>query len=88
MNLVFSEWIGGAAPYVTGTSGALSKKFNDFNEAWADVESHLAIIKCLKKEETEAIRLVEARMAVGWSTPIPPPTILVDLPRSFYEKRR
>jgi hypothetical protein len=51
VNSVFSEWIGGAAPYVTGVSGALSKKFSDFNEAWAHVEAHLATVQRLKDEE-------------------------------------
>jgi hypothetical protein len=62
VNSVFPEWIGGAAPYVTGVSGALSKKFNDFNDAWAHVESHVATTKRLYAEETEAARIRTATM--------------------------
>jgi hypothetical protein len=47
VNLVYPEWIGGVAPYVTGVSGALSKKFNDFIDAWSHVESHVATTKRL-----------------------------------------
>jgi hypothetical protein len=55
VNSVFPEWIGGAAPYVTGISGALSKKFNDFNAAWEHVESHLATVKRLQDEDQAAM---------------------------------
>jgi hypothetical protein len=54
VNSVFPEWIGGAAPYVTGVSGALSKKFNDFNDAWSHVESHVATTKRLLEADTAA----------------------------------
>jgi hypothetical protein len=55
VNSVFPEWIGGAAPYVTGISGALSKKFNDFNDAWwSHVKSHLATTKRLLEADTAA----------------------------------
>jgi hypothetical protein len=63
VNSVFPEWIGGAAPYVTGVSGALSKKSNDFNKAWAHVESHVATTKRLWDEEAEATKAKNAVMA-------------------------
>jgi hypothetical protein len=47
INSVFLEWIGWAAPYVTGTQGALTKKFDSFDSAWEHVSSHLAIEEAL-----------------------------------------
>jgi hypothetical protein len=55
VNSVFPNWIGGAAPYVTGTSGALTKKFDSFESAWKHVSDHLAIEEALKKAEEEEI---------------------------------
>jgi hypothetical protein len=57
VNSVFPEWIGGAAPYVTGMAGALTKKFNDFNEAWDHVVSHVETTKQLQEDaKNERIR--------------------------------
>jgi hypothetical protein len=63
VNSVFPEWIGGAAPYVTGVSGALSKKFSNFNEAWAHVELHVATAKRLGEEEAKVIKAWTEAMA-------------------------
>jgi hypothetical protein len=72
MNSVFPEWIGGAAPYVRGVSGTLSKKFNDFNEAWEHVEKHLSTVQRLTDKEEAAIGGTDVRMAGLSITPQPP----------------
>jgi len=41
-NQVFEEWIGGAQKFVTGVPGASVFKYEDYGEAWAQVERHLA----------------------------------------------
>jgi hypothetical protein len=81
MNSVFPEWIGGAAPYVTGVSGALSKKFNDFNEAWEHVEKHLSTVQRLKDEEEAVIGGADVRRA-GLSI-TPPPLTAGPSPMNF-----
>jgi hypothetical protein len=56
INSIFPEWIGGATPYITGTRGALTKKFDSFDSAWEHVSSHLAIEEALKQAEEDEIR--------------------------------
>jgi hypothetical protein len=84
VNSVFPEWIGGAAPYVTGVAGALTKKFNDFNEAWDHVVSHVATTKRLQEEDAKTERIRTAAM-VNLYTPVPvdivPPASLPSYPR-------
>lgn len=84
VNSVFAEWIGGAAPYVTGVAGALTIKFNDFKEAWEHVVSHVATTKRLHEEETEAERIMTATMTDLYSVPVNnvPPASLPSYPRS------
>ncbi len=71
-NSVLPEWIGGAAPYVTGVSGTLSKKFSGFNNAWAHVESHvMTTTKQLYEEEAKAMKIRTAMMVTlyTWTQP-------------------
>jgi hypothetical protein len=37
---VFPDWIGGAAKYVMGVSGASVKKYNNYDQAWTQVAAH------------------------------------------------
>jgi hypothetical protein len=90
MNSVFPEWIGGAAPYVTGVSGALSKKFNDFNEAWGHVEKHLSTVQRLKEVEEVATDGTDVRTA-GLSMALPsltatPPTLTAGHPSTNFPR--
>jgi hypothetical protein len=84
VNSVFPEWIGGAAPYVTGMAGALTKKFNDFNEAWDHVVSHVETTKRLQEEDAKNERIRTAAMT-NLYMPVPAnivlPTSLPSYPR-------
>jgi hypothetical protein len=41
-NRVFTEWIGGAQDYVTNVKGACVDRYDDLDEAWAQVDRHVA----------------------------------------------
>jgi hypothetical protein len=65
VNSVVSEWTRGAAPYVTGSKGSLSKKFDNFDLAWKHVSSHLAMLEGFKQAEAIAaakIKQLESKL--------------------------